>query len=163
MGVAGYMKPTKTAVLKQNNDINGKQKMSSSGSNSENESDKNKKKAARRSASSSSSLSDTNTSTETESKMTVKKKTRPKTANDGNNNTSSKLKKLKNSVCNELKRSASDKAVPVRKTKASIKSLSKSEANVSNGSKPMKNPIHSLIKFYESSQEKDKMKEKWLY
>ena len=162
--VAGYMKPTKTAVLKQNNDINGKQKMSSSGSNSENESDKNKKKTARRSASSSSSLSDTNTSTETESsKMTVKKKTRPKTANDGNNNTSSKLKKLKNSVCNELKRSASDKAVPVRKTKASsIKSsLSKSEANVNKGSsKPMKNPIHSLIKFYESSQEKDKMKEK---
>ena len=158
--VAGYMKPTKTAVLKQNNDINSKQKMSSSGSNSENESDKNKKKAARRSASSSSSLSDTNTSTETESKMTVKKKTRPKTANDGNNNTSSKLKKLKNSVCNELKRSASDKAVPVRKTKASMKSLSKSEANVNKGSKPMKNPIHSLIKFYESSQEKDKMKEK---
>ena len=161
--VAGYMKPTKTAVLKQNNDINSKQKMSSSGSNSENESDKNKKKAARRSASSSSSLSDTNTSNETESsKMTVKKKTRPKTANDDNNNTSSKLKKLKNSVCNELKRSASDKAVPVRKTKASsIKSLSKSEANVNKGgSKPMKNPIHSLIKFYESSQEKDKMKEK---
>ena len=161
--VAGYMKPTKTAVLKQNNDINGKQKMSSSGSNSENESDKNKKKTARRSASSSSSLSDTNTSTETESsKMTVKKKTRPKTANDGNNNTSSKLKKLKNSVCNELKRSASDKAVPVKKTKASsIKSLSKSEANVNKASsKPMKNPIHSLIKFYESSQEKDKMKEK---
>ena len=158
--VAGYMKPTKTAVLKQNNDINSKQKISSSGSSSENESDKNKKKAARRSASSSSSLSDTNTSNETESKMTVKKKSRLKTANDGNNNTSSKLKKLKNSVCNELKRSASDKTVLVRKTKASTKSLSKSEANVSKDGKPMKNPIHSLIKFYESSQEKDKMKEK---
>lgn len=105
----GYMKPTKTAVLKQ--------KISTS--------------------SSSSSFSDENNA---ESVSKKSKKSKPK------NSAENKLKKLKNSVvCNlELKRSASDKTIKKSKKE---NNLSKSETNIN------KNPIHSLIKFYESSQE----------
>ena len=145
---AGYMKPTKTAVLKQ---ANQPQIQPPSVGKSENmTSENNNKKAvsssaskARRSISSSSSLSDEN------SAENVKKKKVRNKMNEG-----SKLKKLKNSAVaccsNELTRSASDKSVLTSDSGPKKSAKSKSETNVNK----TKNPIHSLIKFYETSKPK---------
>ena len=151
--LAGYMRPTKTAVLKQannpENQFGKKAALKSCSSGSENEAEKGGKKVQnskiRRSISvSSSSLSDENENLQNKNN---KKKTRTKIGE----NSSSKLKKLKNSVCHELKRSASDKSVLTsNKPKTNSIQSTKSETNVNK--KVSKNPIHNLIKFYESSQ-----------
>lgn len=111
--VAGYMRPTKTAVLKQ-------QQMN-----------KNEPKKVRKS--SISSGSEEHLSSGSEANVNKKKTTRNKSSDNNNNSTQQKLKKLKNSVF-ELKKA-------------------KSESHVN------KNPIHSLIKFYEASQENKKQQD----
>lgn len=111
--LAGYMRPTKTAVLKQQAKTEPSKKIRKS---------------------SISSGSDEHLSSSAESETNVNKKSkqgRNKSADNNNNSTPQKLKKLKNSALSfDLKKA-------------------KSESNVSSH----KNPIHSLIKFYETSQD----------
>ena len=150
----GYMRPTKTAVLKMSQNENSNRKncsSSSSSSSSETENDKTKKKATKKSA----AVSETSDSTPTKkSSRSVKisngKKPPKKDAGEG------KLKKLKNTV-NELKRSASDKIIVKESSKNEVKKVNKKEETTSTeaenvASDKFKNPISSLIKFYEDSQ-----------
>ena len=156
---AGYMRPTKTAVLKQNDHVKNARKSSSScgssSSSSETENDKKQKKAVRKSPSSSSE-SDNATPKKSRSSGKNGKKSSKNTAE----NPGGKFKKLKNTV-NELKRSASEKVVVI-KNSAAVSSADSKECgknDVKTEAKPsenetalFKNPIQSLIKFYEDSQ-----------
>ena len=158
----GYMRPTKTAVLKQNensskNSRNNKNCSSScsssSSSSSETENDKGKKKVSKKST----ETSDAPTPKKSRSVKITNGKKPPK---NGDNREGGKLKKLKNTV-NELKRSASDKIIISSKEshKNEVKKVTEvtSEAaevakEVASEANIFKNPISSLIKFYEDSQ-----------
>ena len=158
----GYMRPTKTAVLKQNensskNSRNNKNCSSScsssSSSSSETENDKGKKKVSKKST----ETSDAPTPKKSRSVKITNGKKPPKNNGDREGG---KLKKLKNTV-NELKRSASDKIIISSKEshKNEVKKVTEvtSEAaevakEVASEANIFKNPISSLIKFYEDSQ-----------
>ena len=153
---AGYMRPTKTAVLKQNDHVKNARKSSSScgsSSSSETENDKKQKKVIRKSPSSSS---------ESDNPTPKKSRSSGKNGKKSSKNTSAadnpgKFKKLKNTV-NELKRSASEKVVVIKNSAVSdskeCKNDVKTEAKPAseNETALFKNPIQSLIKFYEDSQ-----------
>ena len=165
----GYMRPTKTATLKQNENSsknasrnkNCSSSCSSSSSSSETENDKGKKKVSKKSSSTS--------TTETSDAPTPKKSRSVKITNgkkppkNGDNREGGKLKKLKNTV-NELKRSASDKIIiskeshknEVKKVTAAAAEVTSTAAaenkEVASEANIFKNPISSLIKFYEDSQ-----------
>jgi hypothetical protein len=171
---AGYMKPTKTAALRQNTDLpikrptNTSSKKASSTTSSSSSDEGGKKSKARRSLSSSSSVSDKSSNDtvvsvkngKSSSKKSSTSNKKAKTLTSDGNPPTSKLQKLKNTV-NEIKRSASEKSIP-RSPKASSKKRSKDDnAGVIRASKSegklthvdmFKNPIESLIKFYETTQ-----------
>ena len=151
--IAGYMKPTKNAILRQTTDVTP-----SSTTRPKKASDvETHHSKARRSLSSSSSVSDKSCSCE-EISMKKKKKSTKKDLNDNssstnnnNNNSNSKMKKIKQTVT-ELKRSASEIPKSPKLRSKLMSAASKSQEDGLNNCVKLKNPIQSLIKFYDEGR-----------
>ena len=189
--VAGYMKPTKNAILRQNTDMGPSSssmtsrpssskkanKSPAASSNDENASSLHHSKARRSLSRSSSSVSDKSCSCEdisVSSSVSTKKKKKSSSSSSSNkskdmnenHHSTSKMKRLKQSVTEGLKRSASE--VPRRSPKLRSKANSSNSSPSSKATKAksqedglndcvkLKNPIQTLIKFYDEGMKTKK-------